>query len=120
VQDESGSETAGVSTAETRYLLQHWQLTVSARGIVRAAPSREVVRVEELAALLTLLGRTCDAGFPRVLLLDLSAVRIVGDQWSLLPSLIAGFADGIGAHYRVIAGHDRPIAAVCLFRHGHI
>jgi hypothetical protein len=108
------------ATAETKYLLDRWQLAVSSRGVLHAKPIAPSLSPEELAGLFALLYGSCDPDFPKVLLLDLSEVVVVGGQWSTVASLIMGFAQKVDLRCRMISGSDRPISGACLFRHEHI
>jgi hypothetical protein len=105
---------------ETRYLLDRWRFFVSDRGCIWIQPTGGALSPEELAGFFTLLHRSCDEAFPRVLLLDLSRIDVVGSQYSLLLALTKDFAGAIGAKCRVIAGADRPVSAACLYKHEHV
>jgi hypothetical protein len=106
--------------AETKYLLDRWQLAVSARGVLHVRPTGKFLRPEELAGFFALLYGACDATFPSVLLLDLSGVAVVGGQWSTISSLIIGFAQTTDLRCRLISGLDHPIAGAYLCKHEHI
>ncbi len=106
--------------AEAEYLLRRWCIVASARGGIRVRPAGDVVTVEEVAALLALFGPMCDETYPRVVLLDLERVKVIGEEWTTLASLIAAFAETVGLGCRVISGRNQPLAAACLFRHPHV
>jgi len=106
--------------AEAEYLLRRWCIVVSARGAVHARPTSDAISIGEVAAFLALCRATCDETFPRVFLLDFEGTRSIGEEWTPLASLIAGFAEAAGLACRMISGRSHPLSAACLFRHPHV
>ncbi len=105
---------------ETQYLLKRWRLTVSDRGAVWVRPIDATLSPEALAGLFALLTQRGDPTFPKVMLLDLAGVEIVGDQYTLLLALIKDFARRIHASCRIISARGQPLSAACFFRGPHI
>jgi len=111
--EESEIESA---LGETKYLLERWRISVSTTGFLWVEPTGKTVSPEELAGLLALLVRGCDSEYPKVIKLDFSGSRIVGEQWTVVESLLSDFAAKVGGHLRFITATGRPAAAVLIIR----
>jgi hypothetical protein len=101
---------------ETKYLLDRWRIAVSAAGFLWIQPVGPKLSPEELAGLLMLLKRGCDAEFPKALLFDFHDVEVVGAQWTLIEELLIDMARGIGAQCRLTSNSRRPAASFLLHR----
>lgn len=101
---------------ETKYLLDRWRISVSATGFLWVEPIGKTVTPEELAGLLSILSRGCDPEFPKAIKLDFSEAKIVGEQWTMVESLIADFAARVGGTLRFMRSTGRPAAAVLITR----
>lgn len=101
---------------ETRYLLERWRISVSTTGFLWIEPMGKTVSPEELAGLLSLLARGCDAEYPKVIKLDFSSARIVGEQWTVVESLLTDFAARVSGTLRFVRSTVRPAAAVLINR----
>jgi hypothetical protein len=101
---------------ETNYLFERWRISVSVTGLLWIEPLGESVSPEELAGLLTILARGCDPVYPKVIKLDFSGVRLVGEQWTLVESLLVDFARKVEGTLRFISGPGRPAAAALVTR----
>ncbi len=101
---------------ETRYLLERWRISVSTSGFLWIEPLGKTVSPEELAGLLSLLARGCDAEYPKVIKLDFSSARIVGEQWTMVESLLTDFAARVAGTLRFVRSTARPAAAVLIIR----
>lgn len=102
--------------AETNYLLERWRISVSVTGFLWIEPLGNTVSPEELAGLLALLARGCDPEYPKVIKLDFSGTRIVGEQWTVVESLLVDFAAKVDGKLRFISATGRPAAAVLVTR----
>lgn len=101
---------------ETNYLLERWRISVSVTGFLWIEPLGESVSPEELAGLLTLLARGCDPVYPKIIKLDFSGVRLVGEQWTVVESLLVDFAAKVAGTLRFISARGRPAAAALVTR----
>ncbi|MFH1419356.1 MAG: hypothetical protein ABII12_13865 [Planctomycetota bacterium] len=108
------------AVGETRYLLKRWRFTASDRGAIWVQPIGSTLSPEELAGLFALLAQSGDPTFPKVMLLDLAGVKIVGNQYTLLLALIKDFARSIHAACRIISARGQPLSAACFYRGRHI
>lgn len=97
---------------ETNYLLQRWEFSISSTGLLWIQPTRATLSPEELAGMLAILARGCTEDSPKVIKLDLSNVKIVGEQWTMVETLILDFAKTIKAQIRIAHGSGRPAASV--------
>lgn len=100
------------AVAETRYLLENWQVSAYSTGLFWIAPLRRTFRPEELASLLVLLSRACDEALPRMIKFDLSQAHVEGEQWTVVESLLAEFARSVGGRPRIITGVGQPSAVI--------
>jgi hypothetical protein len=101
---------------EIRYLLDRWRIAVSVSGFLWVEPTGKTVSPEELAGLLEVLFRGCDSEYPKVIKLDFSGSRVVGEQWTVVESLLTDFAAKVGGHLRFITSLGRPAAAALITR----
>lgn len=100
------------AVAETNYLLQRWEFSISSTGLLWIQPTRATLSPEELAGMLAILARGCEGDSPKVIKLDLSHVKIVGEQWTMVETLIVDFAKTVKAQIRIAHGPGRPAASV--------
>ena len=93
---------------ETQYLLQRWEFSISSTDLLWIAPTRPELSPEELAGMLQLMSKGCHGELPRTIKLDLGGVKVVGEQWTLIETLIVDFARSINAQIRMVGGDGRP------------
>jgi len=101
---------------ETNYLLERWRISVSVTGLLWIEPLAGTISPEELAGLLALLARGCDPEYPKVIKIDFSGARIVGEQWTLVESLLVDFAARVHGKLRLVCGTGRPAAGALVTR----
>ena len=101
---------------ETNYLLERWRVSASVTGLLWIEPLGEAISPEELAGLLAILARGCDPVFPKVIKLDFSSARIVGEQWTVVESLLVDFARQVTGQLRFVSGPGRPAASALVIR----
>ncbi len=104
------------ATGEAKYLLARWEFSISCTGLLWIQPTRASLSPEELAGMFSLLARGCDEDMPRLIKLDLSGVRIVGEQWTTIESMFVDFARQIGAEIRLVRSPSGPAASVMFTR----
>ena len=97
---------------ETKYLLERWRISVSTTGFLWIEPLGKTVSPEELAGLFALLARGCDSEYPKVIKLDFSNAKIIGEQWTVVESLLDDFARHVRGQLRYITGAGRPSAVL--------
>ena len=90
------------SLREAMVLLNRWRIAISAAGFLWVRPIGPELRLVELARFVQRLRPACGGGFPSEMLVDLSAVRIVGAPKSLVRNLFVHFGKSIGTHCSVV------------------
>ena len=101
---------------ETQYLLQRWEFSISSTDLLWIAPTKPMLTPEELAGMLQLMSKGCHGELPRTIKLDLGGVKVVGEQWTLIETLIVDFARSINAQIRMVGGDGRPASSVLFCR----
>lgn len=101
---------------ETQYLLKRWEYSVSSTDLLWIAPTKQQLSPEELAGMLQLLGKGCNGELPRTIKLDLGGVKVVGEQWTLVETLIVDFAKAIQAEVRIVGGGCTPAYSIIFNR----
>ncbi len=113
---EAGGHSFPTAQGEAKYLLDRWLFSVSTTGLLWIQPTRPTVSPEEIAGLLAILAGACDNEYPQTLKFELGETRILGEQWTVVESLLVDFAHSIGGQVRLIAGIGRPAAAIMICR----
>lgn len=101
---------------ETQYLLQRWEFSISSTDLLWIAPTKPLLSPEELAGMLQLMSKGCNGDLPKTIKLDLGGVKVVGEQWTLIETLIVDFARTINAQIRMVGGDGRPASSVLFCR----
>lgn len=104
------------ATGEARYLLDRWEFSVSSTGLLWIQPTRSSLTPEELAGMFSLLAEDCQNDMPKMIKLDLSGVRIVGEQWTTIEAMIIDFAHQIRAEIRLARSTRGPASSVIFSR----
>lgn len=114
--DEKDRKAMDAIMGETMYLLKKWQISASAAGMLWVKPLGRKLSPEELAGFLALLAKTCETDMPRVILFDFNEVEIVGQQWTVVESLLLDCAKHLHSRCRIISAPRRPVSAFLLYR----
>lgn len=101
---------------ETRYLLEHWHLSMSSTGLLWIEPNAASVTPEQLAGLLSLLSRDGESSLPAMIKIDLSHARLAGEQWTVAESMLCDFAARIACSMRFVRGAAQPVTAIIFTR----
>lgn len=104
------------AAGETKYLLAHWRVSFWPRGCCRIQPAGPTVSPEELAGLIALLGRCCDAESPKLIVFRFGRSRIIGEQWTLIITLLEHFAAQHNALCRVVSTRNGRTRSVLIHR----
>lgn len=118
IMPEEQHTEADSAIQETNYLLQRWEFSISSTGLLWIQPTRASLSPEELAGMLAILARGCACDCPRVIKLELGQVKIVGEQWTMIETLIVDFARTIGAQIRIAQGPGKPASSVIFCMNG--
>ncbi|MBX3394557.1 MAG: hypothetical protein KF841_04230 [Phycisphaerae bacterium] len=104
------------ASGETEYLLARWRISFWPQGCCRIQPAGPTVSPEELAGLIALLGRCCDAESPKLIVFRFGRARIIGEQWTLVIALLEHFAAQLGAFCRVVSNRNGRAKSVLIHR----